>query len=207
MAQPWSYTDNVGAAGALAQLPARAEARQRSTKMLPSMVFTFVGADRPGLVERLAQVVAQHGGNWLESRMSELAGQFAGIVKVEVSSTDLPGLRSALLALGGADLSVVVAASSVAVDHGHFRHLRLSILGNDRPGIVREVSAALAARRINVSEMDTSITSAPMSGVPLFKAVAQIQVPQALDLGELNAQLDAIANALTLDIDLEESLR
>ena len=53
--------------------------------MTSAMVFTFVGADKPGLVEKLAQTVGQHGGNWLESRMSELAGQFAGIVQVEVS--------------------------------------------------------------------------------------------------------------------------
>jgi len=72
---------------------------------------------------------------------------------------------------------------------------------------VREVASALAARRINVSEMDTTVTSAPMSGDPLFEAVAHIQVPKALDLAELNAQLDAIADALTVEIDLEESLR
>jgi glycine cleavage system regulatory protein len=171
------------------------------------MVFTFVGADRPGLVEKLAQTVAAHDGNWLESRMSELAGQFAGIVKVDVAPNQLPALRQALLALSGQDLSVVVADSQPVHDHGNFRHLRLSIVGNDRPGIVREVSSALAARRINVSEMDTSVSSAPMSGDPLFEAVAQIQVPLNLDLAELNTQLDAIANALTLEIDLEESLR
>ena len=175
--------------------------------MTSAMVFTFVGADKPGLVEKLAQTVSQHGGNWLESRMSELAGQFAGIVQVEVSDAQLLHLRTALLALSGDELSVVVASSSRAAGHDNMRHLRLSIVGNDRPGIVREVSSALAARRINVSEMDTTVTSAPMSGDPLFEAVARIQVPHTLDLTELNAQLDAIADALTVEIDLEESLR
>ncbi len=172
-----------------------------------AIVFTFVGADRPGLVEKLAQTVAQHGGNWLESRMSELAGQFAGIVKVGVSEAHSNALCSALLALSGPDLSVVVAPGERAAQPAGFRRFRLSIVGNDRPGIVREVSAALAERRINVSEMDTGVSSAPMSGDPLFKAEARIQVPQALDLRELNAQLDAIADALTVEIDLEESLR
>ena len=72
---------------------------------------------------------------------------------------------------------------------------------------MREVAAALAQRHINVNEMDTSITSAPMSGEPLFEAVAEIEVPKSLDIAELNTQLDAIADALTVDIDLEESLR
>src|SRR4051812_3506563 len=40
------------------------------------LVMTIIGPDRPGLVELLASLVAEHGGNWLESRMSHLAGQF-----------------------------------------------------------------------------------------------------------------------------------
>ena len=175
--------------------------------MSKPLVFTFVGADKPGLVETLSQTVAAHGGNWLESRMSELAGQFAGIVKVEVKTEQAAALRAALLALSVQQLSVVVAQSLPEPGADHSRQLRLTILGNDRPGIMREVSHALAARRISVSEMDTSVTSAPMSGDPLFQAVARIQVPQALDLDELRSQLDTIADALTVSIDLDESPR
>lgn len=176
--------------------------------MTTTMVFTFVGADKPGLVKQLAQTVSKHGGNWLESRMSELAGQFAGIVQVAVSEAQQPALRAALTALSGKDLTIVVAvAEPRGADKEDCRNLRLSIIGNDRPGIVREVAMALAARHINVREMDTTISSAPMSGAPMFEAVASIQVPRTLDLAELNDQLDAVANALTVDIELEESLR
>jgi glycine cleavage system regulatory protein len=171
--------------------------------MTKPLVFTFVGADKPGLVEKLSQTVAAHGGNWLESRMSELAGQFAGIVKVDVKTAQAAALRAALLALSEHQLSVVVADSAPVSIASHDRPLRLEIVGNDRPGIMREVSHALAARHINVCEMNTSITSAPMSGDPLFGAVARILVPQALDLDELREQLDTIAEALTVSIDLE----
>ena len=51
---------------------------------MPTLVLTLIGPDRAGLVEAVAAVVADHGGNWLESRMSRLAGQFAGILEVEV---------------------------------------------------------------------------------------------------------------------------
>jgi glycine cleavage system regulatory protein len=173
--------------------------------MTTPLVFTFVGADQPGLVEKLSRTVAAYGGNWLESRMSALAGQFAGIVQVEIAKDQAPALRAALLALSAQQLSVLLADQATPAVGGPWRALRLSILGNDRPGIVREVASALAARSISVREMDTSVTSAPMSGEPLFEAVAQIEVPQALDLAELRAQLNRIADALTLDIALEES--
>jgi len=175
--------------------------------MANSMVFTFIGADKPGLVGRLAHTVSQHGGNWLESRMSQLAGQFAGIVQVEVAPQQRQLLREALLDLAGSGLTVVVAEDGQLQSAGDCRQLRLSIIGSDRPGIVRDVASALAQHHINVREMDTSITSAPMTAEPLFEALAEIEVPRSLDLDELNEQLDAIADALTVDIALEESLR
>lgn len=175
--------------------------------MKHTLVLTFVGQDRTGLVQDLAQAVAAHHGNWLESRMSELAGQFAGIVKVEVGPSRSEALRAALLALSGPSFSVVVASSNMPVHASGGRELRLSILGNDRPGIVREIAQALASRQINVVEMDTDVRSAPMSGDQMFSATARIAVPHGLDLNELNAQLDAISSALTLDIDLDAPLR
>jgi glycine cleavage system regulatory protein len=175
--------------------------------MSATLVFTFIGADKPGLIETLAQTVSDAGGNWLESRMSELAGQFAGIVQVEIPQAKQAALRAALTRLHDRGLTVIVADHIAQVDEAGCRHLRLSILGPDRPGIVREVSGALAARQINVQAMDTLITSAPMSAEPLFEAVAEILVPKSLDMDELNARLDEIADTLTVDIDLEESLR
>jgi glycine cleavage system regulatory protein len=171
--------------------------------MTTPLVFTFVGADRPGLVQELSRTVADHGGNWLESRMSALAGQFAGIVQVEVPLANAPALRAALVALSAHNLSVVVAQSQEPHPTGDAQPLRLAIVGNDRPGIVREVSQSLAARHISVREMDTRITSAAMSGDPLFEASATIEVPRTLDLDELRNQLDSIADALTVHIDLD----
>ena len=171
--------------------------------MTRSLVFTFIAADKPGLVERLAQAVRRHGGNWLESRMSQLAGQFAGIVEVQVSAEQHAELRAGLLDLAGTGLTIVVAEDTPVNTQPACRQLRLSIIGNDRPGIVLEVAGALARRDINVLEMNTAITSAPMTAEPLFEASADIAVPQSLDLDELQHQLDDIADTLTVDIALE----
>ena len=127
--------------------------------------------------------------------------------RCDVAPRQAEALRAALPALWGTQLSALLTSSPGEPPAGAFRQLRLSLVGNDRRSIVGEVSQALSARAISVREMDTSITSAPMSGEPLFEAVAHIRVPQALDLDELKHRLDAIAEALTVEIDLEESLR
>ncbi|MEM7014381.1 MAG: ACT domain-containing protein, partial [Verrucomicrobiota bacterium] len=66
-----------------------------------SFVITVLGEDRPGIVESLAAAVADHGGNWIESRMAHLAGQFAGIVQVETDRSRASELRKAIGQLAG----------------------------------------------------------------------------------------------------------
>src|SRR5690606_24676333 len=175
--------------------------------MSATLVFTFIGADKPGLIETLAQTVSNAGGNWLESRMSELAGQFAGIVQVDIAKANQAQLREALTRLHSQGLTVVVADHVTAADDAHYRHLRLSTLGPVRPGIVGGVARGLASRQRNVRAMDTVITSAAMSAEPLFEAVAESRVRKALDVDGVNERLDESADALTVDVDLGESLR
>jgi glycine cleavage system regulatory protein len=169
-----------------------------------SIIFTFIGADKPGLVEKIASTVSQNGGNWLESRMSQLAGYFTGITRVQVNDDQADKLALALKQLSGTEITISIQADTPSICHDQHTLLALSLLGNDRPGIVRELSSALARFNINVCEMNTHITSAPMTAEPLFEAYAEIQVPTNLNLNELSDRLDEIANELDVDIKLEE---
>lgn len=165
------------------------------------IVFTFIGRDQPGLVEKLSTTVADHGGNWLESRMSQLAGQFAGVVRVAVDSTAQTALIEALKALESAGLTIV-CQSSDADDIATGNSVFLHIIGNDRPGIVREVSRALARQQINVIDMHTELTSAPMTADALFEASAEVRAPEAFDRDALEDALDEISEQLGVEIDL-----
>ena len=172
---------------------------------MPScLVLTIIGPDRPGLVESLSQVVADHDGNWLESRMSHLAGMFAGILRVAVPEARVDALRGALGELQARGLRIIVETSD-AVDAGvDSRLLRLALIGNDRPGIVREIAHALAERGVNVEELDTELVSAPMSGEPLFKATALLRAPAALSLDELSDRLEELAHDLVVELSLDD---
>ena len=171
--------------------------------MSTSIVFTFIGNDKPGLVEKLSNTVSEQGGNWLESRMSQLAGYFAGIARIQISNDKADQLRAALNALSGEDLSINLEDRAIDDNTSDYTNIKLSLLGNDRPGIVKELSSALAALQINVCEMNTNVTSAPMTAESLFAASAEIQAPISLDLAQLTDRLDEIANQLDVDIRLE----
>jgi len=164
------------------------------------LVMTVIGQDRPGLVESVADLVASHGGNWLESRMSRLGGQFAGILRVEVLAEKEQELVANLKALSSRGLNVVVHSDQRKPEPPPGRVRTLEIVGQDRPGIVRQISRALVSYGVNVEELQTECTSAAMTGETLFKARAKVRVPETADVEKIRGNLEKIASDLIVDI-------
>ena len=170
--------------------------------MAASLVVTVVGPDRPGIVNQLSDVARRFGANWAESRMASLAGQFAGIVHFEVGERDADALASALQKLTGSGLQVVIARGEARSAAAAQRRIKLSLVGNDRPGIVRELSGALARRGVSIDELHTAIESAPMSAERLFRFDALVLVPANVADDDLRRELEALADELMVDLDV-----
>lgn len=171
--------------------------------MRSQLVLTLIGRDRPGLVEALSTEVARHGGNWEESRMAQLAGKFAGILRIAVDVDRAAGLARALAALEREGLRVVVEGAEASAQGGAGQRARLTLVGSDREGIVRDLSRALAARSVNVEELETSCEAAPMAGGSIFRASALLLVPSGLSVEALRAALESLADDLMVEISLD----
>lgn len=165
-----------------------------------SFVVTVVGADKPGLVELLSEVANAHGGNWEASHMARMAGRFAGIFLITVPAANADALESNLLGLDG--LKTLVERSEVPPSRGEHRALVLNLVGRDHPGILQAISHALAQREINVDELETKVSGAPMTGEPLFELHAQLTAPPSLDTSELQEVLEALAADLMVELTL-----
>jgi glycine cleavage system regulatory protein len=166
--------------------------------------MTIIGPDRTGLVESIARVVAEHGGNWLESRMCRLGGEFAGILRIELPVEKRQALIDALQILQGRGLTVVVRPGEATSATPPGRQARLEIVGHDRPGIVRQITGALAGAGVNVEEFSSECVSAPMSGEMLFRASARLQLPDGCNVAALKTDLEKIAGDLLADITFAE---
>ena len=166
------------------------------------LVMTLIGPDRTGLVESVAKVVAAHGGNWLESRMCRLGGEFAGILRVEVPEEKKSALLDAVQKISG--LRVIVGSGESVASPKNARETKMEIIGQDRPGIVREISAALARASVNVEEFSSEVASGAMSGEQLFKASARLQLPEGCNVAGLKKELEKIAADLFVDVSFEE---
>jgi glycine cleavage system regulatory protein len=167
---------------------------------MPSLILTVIGPDRPGLVRALAQTVAAHGGCWLESRMGRLAGQFAGIVLVEAPLSLLADLH----ALENEGLRIVVHQPSTvgeaSADAASGERLAVEVVGNDRPGIVRDVARVLAEHGVNIEELTTGVVSGSFSGETLFRATAFVRAPDGAAVAAIRAGLEFLSNEMMVDI-------
>ena len=170
--------------------------------MKTSLVVTVTCPDRPGIVERLTEVIGAADANWEESRMARLGGDFAGIVRISVAADRAEALAAALRGLAGDQMTVVVKASQPAAPdtRAGYALCDLRLTGADHEGIVHKVAAYLAGQGINVESMETDVVNAPVSAAPLFQMAAQIKVPPELSLNELSVQLDRIAEELGVDV-------
>jgi len=172
--------------------------------MAASLILTIVGPDRPGLVNLVSDQVTAFGGNWLESRMANLAGQFAGIVHVHVPESNVEPLVAAFRDLEGQGLRIVVMRGADRADAPAGRRMQLELVGQDRPGIVREISHALASRGVSIDELVTDCVSGSMSGENLVRATARLRVPAQVGTAQLRQALEALANDLMVDLTLDD---
>ena len=172
--------------------------------MRTSLVLTVIGTDRPGIVEQISDEVLAAGANWEESSMARLAGKFAGLLRVSVDAGRADRLAAKLQTLAAGGLTVVVERSS-DVDAGGFRTLSLDLVGNDRPGIVRDISRVLASNGVNIEELETEVTSAAMSGEPVFRARVRVRLPDAINVNDIRGILEAMADNLLVDVTFDDA--
>lgn len=170
--------------------------------MTTNLILTVIGDDSPGLVESVAHIVAENSGNWLESSMSQLAGKFAGILRVTVADQNADKLISELENVPSG-LKVVVERATPGEESKPLKVATLTLVGNDRPGIIRDISRSFASFSVNVEELSTECVPAPMTSEVLFKAKAILKIPAALELDVLQDDLEHLADDLIVELNLE----
>ena len=168
---------------------------------MPTLILSVVGSDRPGLTQALARAVLSADGNWLESHLSRLGGLYVGSVLVEVEAGGVDRLRAAVGEVDAEGLDVRIAPAvegpSVAGDAVDF-----SLVGQDRPGIVHQVTGVLSGLGANIEAFETRISVEPHSGAPLFHMDARLRLPPTLPADAVRAALEDISGEIMVDISL-----
>ena len=171
---------------------------------MTSLVITIIGPDRPGLVSAISDKAAEFGANWADSLMANLAGQFAGIVHLQVPTRNADFLIAALRALESPGMHLTIAKGAEG-STGAARKIKLDLVGQDQPGIIRNISNQLAKLGVSIQKLQTQIRSGAMSGEQMFHMQSTLMVPASVDDEALRDGLESLANELMVEIELDDS--
>lgn len=171
---------------------------------MATLILSVMGSDRPGLTQALAGAVLASGGNWLESHLSRLGGLYVGSVLVELAPDGVDRLRAAVQAVDAHGLEVRITPT-VEAPGSLGDAIRFSLVGQDRPGIVHQVTAIISGLEVNIEAFETKISAEPHSGAPLFHLEARLRLPPTLQAGAVQAALEAISGEIMVDIALTPS--
>ncbi len=136
-------------------------------------MVTIVGEDQPGIVARVSQALFEGGCNLGEATMVRLGGSFTIMIMVEHSGE--PGALQAMLQ-GPAD-ALGLHLHLVRIEgrlHAELEpDVRITVSGADRPGIVAQVTSALAGAGLNIVSADTRVAGSPAHPVYIMQIDGQ----------------------------------
>lgn len=171
--------------------------------MKKALIITVLGPDRVGLVEQIAEALNAQGGNWTDSRMAHLSGQFAGILRMEVDTIKVDDLKASLGKLETDGLQIQVRQADTTDSNPASKHLNIEVLGQDRPGIIRDITEQLSKLNVNIEELDSEVRDASMSGEHLFAATLLLSVPEGVSSKSVQDALEEMADQLMVDLNFE----
>jgi glycine cleavage system regulatory protein len=161
------------------------------------MVLTVVGKDKPGLIAQIASSIKQANGNWLKSSFCHLSGHFAGFVEVMLPIENHNQLIQACHTLSSLQITLVPA--SIA-DSNNTREFKISVTGNDRQGIVNDISHCLTNLNVSIKEMETGCESAPNWGSQIFSAQMTLACDENTDIDDIIEALEHITDDLVVEL-------
>ncbi len=168
--------------------------------MQVSLVITILGPDRPGLVKTLSETLNQFQGSWTESSMAHLAGKFAGLVHVSVAEGQVDKITNALQALQQDGFQILIEKTSPDSAVKPVQTLDLELLGQDRPGIIHDITRQLAELNVNIEELESKVKEASMSGGTLFSARLKLGLPENISPETVQDTLESMSDQFMVDL-------
>jgi glycine cleavage system transcriptional repressor len=167
------------------------------------LVLSALGPDRPGLVAEVTHYLTERGGNVEDSRMAVLGAEFGVLLLVSGTDDEIAAIArdvSALAKETGLDVTIRPTKSPEAHRRAEVIPCVVTAEAFDQEGIVRAVSRALHGVGVNIVSLETNAYEAPVTGSPLFRMEARIDVPTAVGVSKVRRAMDAVAEAENLDI-------
>lgn len=168
-------------------------------------ILTAVGTDRPGIVDEVSRFIFERGGNIENSRMVNLRGQFAMMVLIAGDDAVIDTIRGGLDDLSRASklhAELRPAQADRPAPSAQAMPFRLTASAMDQAGLVHRFAHLLREMNVNIENMDTHLTAAPVTGAPMFEMELILSIPRQTPLSQVRQKLAQLCDELNIDWDL-----
>jgi glycine cleavage system transcriptional repressor len=167
------------------------------------VAISVLGKDRPGIVAAITRALFNSGCNLEDSSMTSLRSEFAMIVIAALpAGATIDGLRTDLQGTARAlGLTVTLKQLSPAENKRTVTRGRpyiISVYGADKPGIVCSISRFLSEKKINITDVQTSVRGAGAKATYIM--FLEVSIPPSYAPASLTKTLGAIGRKLAVTI-------
>jgi len=174
--------------------------------MTAKLVISALGADRPGLVDKLSNIIYSQGLNIEDSRMTVLGGEFAILLLVAGEPSSLEALQTQSADIEQTlNMSLLMKPTTEAIPAGDTTRYAVEVTALDNPGIVHNITSFFSKRDLNIVNLQTERYSAPHTGSPMFALHMTVDISPGTNIEQLRDTFMDACDALNLDAELKES--
>lgn len=172
--------------------------------MTTKLVISALGADRPGIVDELSNIIYSHSLNIEDSRMTVLGGEFAVLLLVSGEQASIDAIQTQANDIEQAlqmRLLIKTTTESSYIENAIPYSVEVAAL--DHPGIVNNIASFFSERNINIVNLHTESYSAPHTGTPMFALHMTIGVSADTNIAHLRDAFMQVCDELNLDAELK----
>jgi glycine cleavage system transcriptional repressor len=174
------------------------------------LVLSALGPDRPGLVAEVTSFLTDRGGNIEDSRMAVFGAEFGIFVLVSGTPEEVAKIAEDARALEEkTSLTVLTRPTKSPSEHRHAPTVPCIVTAEalDHEGFLRSVARALARTGANIVSLETSAYNAPVTGSPLFRLEAQVDLPREVTIAKVREAMSELAERQNIDIEVRSLVR
>ncbi len=172
--------------------------------MNQSLVITAIGDDRPGIVNELTEVLLNASLNVEDSRMSVLGGEFVVMLLVTGSASSIDSIKQQKDSLAATlNLNLLIKPTTRRSNNDNHLSYQVTVEGMDNPGIVHKLARYFSQHSINIVNMHTASNHAPHTGTPMFSVNMRVDIPDKLDITQLENDFGELCDELSMDVEFK----
>lgn len=168
--------------------------------MQSAFVISVLAPDRPGIIADVSGAIYELGGNLEAMSQTTIQGWFTMLTRVTFpEGVDQESVTERIEASAGCEVMVCPDSNGAKAVQVSGEPYVLTVIGDDKPGIVRRLSCCCAERGVNIDDVWNEVREGR------FVTIFHVTVPRDVDAKDFRHDLELAGTAIGVSITLQHA--